>query len=148
MSDSVRIRLDGDPVGKGRPRFVRKTGHAYTPEKTRAYEERLSAQAAIAMLGRKPFEGPVECYLHVFVAAPKSWSEKKRREAVGKSLPVPSKPDIDNYFKMLDALNGIVWNDDSQIVQGSFTKSYTLHPGIVVTVSPFVSWWSDDHSSL
>ena len=40
----VEIELSGQPVGKGRPRFT-KTGHAYTPEKTKEYERRLHAAA-------------------------------------------------------------------------------------------------------
>ena len=35
-----RLVITGQPVAKGRIRFARKTGHAYTPEKTVAYEPR------------------------------------------------------------------------------------------------------------
>ena len=40
----VEIEISGQPIGKGRPRFT-KTGHAYTPTKTREYEKRLHAAA-------------------------------------------------------------------------------------------------------
>lgn len=35
--DTITIRLAGAAQGKGRPRFARKTGHAFTPAKTRGY---------------------------------------------------------------------------------------------------------------
>ena len=34
----IEFTVDGEPVGKGRPRFTR-SGHAYTPEKTADYEQ-------------------------------------------------------------------------------------------------------------
>lgn len=34
----IEFTVDGEPVGKGRPRFTR-SGHTYTPEKTADYEQ-------------------------------------------------------------------------------------------------------------
>ena len=34
----LEFTVDGEPVGKGRPRFTR-NGHAYTTEKTADYEQ-------------------------------------------------------------------------------------------------------------
>ena len=36
----IQFTVPGVPVGKGRPRFTR-GGHAYTPEKTAAFEEKV-----------------------------------------------------------------------------------------------------------
>ena len=33
--DELHFVVEGDPVGKGRPRFTR-SGHVFTPQKTRA----------------------------------------------------------------------------------------------------------------
>jgi Holliday junction resolvase RusA-like endonuclease len=49
-----------------------------------------------------------------------------------------SRPDIDNLVKfILDALNGIFWNDDTQVVLLSATKSYitTGAPGVYIVVT-------------
>ena len=35
----VSFTIDGEPVGKARPRMNTRTGRAYTPDKTRIYEE-------------------------------------------------------------------------------------------------------------
>ena len=41
--------FQGEPVGKGRPRFTRQ-GRAYTPKKTRDYELKLAAKASDKMV--------------------------------------------------------------------------------------------------
>lgn len=104
------------PVPKGRPRFSR-NGHAYTPDKTRRYEADLKLWALKQMHELKPLEGPISVRAVFIIAKPKS---AKRREH-----PVV-KPDLDNYLKTLDALNGIVWKDDSQIVEISGQKIYAF----------------------
>ena len=39
------------------------------------------------------------------------------------------KPDIDNMQKaVLDALNGLAWDDDSQIVKVTAEKEYAVNP--------------------
>ena len=38
--------------------------------------------------------------------------------------------DIDNYFKSLDVLNKVVWEDDDQIVWTCAVKEYGTNPGI------------------
>ena len=45
----IRIIVDGPPIGKGRPRFIRATGRAYTPVKTVNYEAILAAAGGSAM---------------------------------------------------------------------------------------------------
>lgn len=68
MTSPITITLDGIPVAKGRPRFVRATGRAYTPSKTRAFETDLGYTAKEVMAGRPLLDGPlmvlvVACFL-------------------------------------------------------------------------------------
>ena len=101
------------PVPKGRPRFSRQ-GHAYTPGKTRDYEE------AVQFFMRSKYRGkPLEDALAVkmFFHLPRPKSSKRR-------FPV-CRPDIDNFQKaIMDAGNGILWKDDSQIVHIIVSKIY------------------------
>lgn len=47
------------------------------------------------------------------------------------------KPDIDNVCKIiLDALNGIAYHDDKQVVDLGIRKFYNDTPGVIVFVSP------------
>ncbi len=124
MSEPIVITLAGVPIGKGRPRFSRKSGHAYTDEKTRAYETNFSYIAQHTMHGRPLLEGPLRVDVLAIFPVPASWSAKKRRAAVDCQWQPTCKPDVDNLLKVLDALNQIVWHDDKQIVTASISKYY------------------------
>jgi Holliday junction resolvase RusA-like endonuclease len=126
--------MRGQPVGKGRPRFTRQ-GRAYTPQKTRDYEHKLAASASDAMqdLGLEPTSS--KCRMHILAQfeIPKSWS-KKRREAATRGEVSPGRPDIDNVVKIaLDAINGVVFEDDAQVHKVIATKRYG-DPMILVSV--------------
>lgn len=127
--------MAGAPVGKGRPRFSRKTGHVYTPEKTARYEERLAWAAQSEMKGRPLFEGPlrvtVEAAMPIPVSKPEKWKTAARDQLVWPT----GKPDADNIAKMLDALNNVVWRDDSQIVDLRVIKQYSDTPGLEIKVT-------------
>lgn len=126
--------IDMEPVGKGRPRYTR-AGHAYTPKKTRAAELTIATAARAFMKDRKPFPGPVSVRLTAVFPVPKSWSKRKREDA-GAGLIAPTvKPDADNLAKLvLDALNGIVFQDDKQVVDISLTKRYDAAPALLIRV--------------
>jgi Holliday junction resolvase RusA-like endonuclease len=131
----IRIELVGTPVAKGRPKFT-KTGHAYTPGKTRNYETVLKVMAGKAMRGRAPLQGPVRIWLEAHLPIPSSWSKKNQKWALnGELLPI-TRPDLDNLFKgAADALNGIVWRDDRQIVEARLIKVYSDRPRLVLIVT-------------
>lgn len=129
------ISLDGIPVGKGRPRFSRATGHAYTPAKTRQYETTLAYAAQVVMTGRPLLEGALMAEVVALFPIPASYSKSKRLDALSGALRPTKKPDADNLVKTLDALNGIVFRDDSQIVVLNLRKAYAAKPGFRVRVT-------------
>ncbi len=132
--NAVHIVLPGIPQGKGRPRFVRATGHAFTPAKTRSYESMLQGAALAAMAGRQPLDGPLQVIVEAHFPVPVSWSRKKHAAALlGVTRPT-KKPDADNLMKVLDSLNAVVFHDDSQIVEGTIVKHYSDQPRLVVKV--------------
>lgn len=127
------IELPGPPKGKGRPRFTRK-GIAFTPADTRSYETALAWAGKEAMRGAKPIESPLTVVVVAHMPIPMSWSQKRQRMALAGETRPTSKPDTDNLLKTLDALNGIVWRDDAQIVDVRCVKIYSERPRLVVTV--------------
>ena len=135
-AESVRIELAGLPVGKGRPRFVRATGHAFTPAKTRNYESDLRYAAQEAMAGRPPIAEAVSVSVLACFPIPQSWSKKKQLSALNGGIHPTNRPDCDNLLKVLDALNQIVFVDDKQIVSASIRKEYSDRPRLEMTVSP------------
>jgi Holliday junction resolvase RusA-like endonuclease len=132
----MRIILSGQPVAKGRMRFNRKTGRTFTPEKTVAYETKLALAAQEMMAGRPPLEGPLVVTITAELQVPTSWSQKKRKLALERRLHPLGRPDLDNYAKILDGLNLIVWVDDSQIVELHARKRYSLQPQLTIDIEP------------
>jgi Holliday junction resolvase RusA-like endonuclease len=130
---TLTIRVPGTPQGKGRPRFTR-TGRVYTPAKTKAYEKAIG-WAARAVHKGDPISGPVIVRVIANMPVPKSWPKAKRASALVGDIPHQSAPDIDNIMKAAcDALNGIVWRDDSQITFADVTKRYSTEPELVILV--------------
>lgn len=114
--------VSGKPVGKGRPRMTRK-GWLYTPGKTRQYEK------AVRDAYRKEYGDaiPLTCPLKVVILA----SFPKPKKA---ARPYPPRPDLDNIIKIvMDALNGVAWVDDSQVVSIQAEKNY-YHPAELIVI--------------
>lgn len=131
-----RIFVPGEPVGKARPRFSR-FGHAYTPKKTADYEKKIASIWKEKYGSLKPLEGPLHVRMYASFKIPESWSKRKKLKTLeGKILPT-KKPDCDNIAKIIDALNGIAWFDDSQIVSQSIVKVYSEEPGLDIVIIPF-----------
>ncbi|MCP1969916.1 MULTISPECIES: RusA family crossover junction endodeoxyribonuclease [Bradyrhizobium] len=142
MSEPVTFNVLGPPQGKGRARaFVRggRVGH-YTPQKTRSYESLIFGAAVDAMGSRAPFGEAVELTLRAIYPIPASWSEKKRQRAIVGELKPTKKPDLDNVAKVFnDAMNGVVYVDDSQVILIHLEKRYGPQPLVVCTVKPIFS---------
>lgn len=143
-ADQVVILLRGEPVGKGRVRARLVTPRSgppfitmYTPAQTRSYESALALAAKVAMRGRAPLIGPLCVTVTASFPVPISWPAKKRCDAFAGVVLPTGKPDADNLLKVMDALNTIVWGDDSQIVDARVVKVYSADPSLRVEVRPF-----------
>lgn len=133
----IEVVVPGKPHGKGRPRFSRKSGRAYTPEATANYEAVLKFEAMNTYRGA-PLDGPLEIEITAYSDIPASWSKKKRDAALAGLLRPITKPDGDNLAKMADACNGVLWRDDSQITDWVIRKRYSDQPRLVLRVKPIV----------
>lgn len=125
--------IPGQPQGKGRPRFA-KVGNfmrAYTPAETVSFEEKVRGYALREGVTR--IHGPVMMTISAFRQIPISTSVKKAESMEGQFCTV--KPDWDNIGKIVsDALNGVAFNDDSQVVDVRVTKMWSRSPRIEVTL--------------
>jgi len=132
----IRFFVPGAPRGKGRPRF-RRAGNfvrTYTDAKTLTYEDAIKF-CALQATDQKPTEAALKVFLNVCVGVPMSYS-KKRKEACFSGLQKPiGKPDIDNIAKIfLDAMNKVVYKDDTQVIELTIRKEYGDQPGVIVTI--------------
>ena len=137
MTFMVTFKVDGTPVPKGRARYARRGNFisTYTPEKTRTYETLIKDAAIEAMGSSEPLETPVSLYLYIRVPIPKSCT-KKRLKAIDNGSEKPTKkPDASNILKSVeDGMNGVVYHDDSQIINIHVTKVYSSLPGVDICV--------------
>ena len=142
MSDpgwTIKVFVPGEPVAKARPRMTR-TGHVYTPSKTHHYEYKISLLGLKAMAGKSPLEESLHIDILIVVSVPKSWSEKRKNEALAHQVYPTGKGDLDNFVKSaLDGLNGVIFKDDSQICSMNARKVYGEIPGIHLIVQGLTS---------
>lgn len=134
MSTYTAVIL-GDPVAQGRPRFSRQGGFvkAYDPEKSRDYKSYVRLIAA-QNAPDSPVEGAIEFSLRIYRAIPKGMPKYKREAAKEGRLRPVTKPDVSNVLKGVeDALKGVWYKDDSQIVgYGVLGKWYDERPRIEI----------------
>jgi Holliday junction resolvase RusA-like endonuclease len=134
MTQKLEFVIAGEPVGKARPRFTR-SGHTYTPAKTVNYENLVKLSFTDQIGYFVPNKEPVRMLLRAFYKIPKS-TPKKYLADMGHGIIQPmKKPDADNIIKSVaDALNGIAYHDDAQIVSVLCEKYYSDRPRVEVTL--------------
>jgi len=117
------------PKGKGRHRTMR-NGHSYPDPETVKAEQLIQLKVGLEWR-QAPLDEPLAldgiCYF------------ERPRSKPKQVLHMREKPDCDNLGKTVgDALNGILWRDDSVIVEGSTKKRYCSEaqpqPGIHIFV--------------
>lgn len=142
----------GKPQGKQRARVTMVGGFAkaYTPEQTVSYENliKLSFRKAVNEATSDTVEmsdiqatsfmadkEPLELILMAVYPIPKSFSKKKMEQAIKDEIRPTTKPDLDNVIKVVcDALNGVAYRDDTQIVQILASKSYGTEPRLEIAI--------------
>lgn len=120
------VVIPGVMRGKGRPRFTSAGGfgRAYTDAATKNAETWVRA-CAMDQVGQHVLDGPVSLAIEIGVVPPASWPKKRRADALAGATFPTGKPDLDNSLKLVaDALNGILWHDDKQIVSVTARKFY------------------------
>lgn len=121
--------------GKDRPRFTR-TGHVYTTKATADFEEKIRWCYRQAVKGPiVPADGPVRVVVKAYHPVPKCAPKYKRAAMLAGDIKPLVKVDIDNVAKLvMDALNGLAYLDDKQVVQLEGYKKYAVEPAVYVRV--------------
>lgn len=119
----------GEPVPKGRPRLGKRG--TFTPVKTKQYEELVRF-----CYENKPYlKGPVQAEIKVFFPTPKSISKTKQSKLIGKPY-TKHRGDLDNIIKsILDGLNGVAYDDDTQVWSITSSKTYSDTPRVEVILT-------------
>lgn len=135
--ESVAFSVLGTPTPKGS--FTRMPHGGMVPAGTVESRKRMDQwrmdvrnAARYAMDNQPPLEGPLRLFVEFALLPPKSIPKAKQ----GWKLPT-TKPDVDKLLRMMaDALTGIVYRDDSQLVAIALNKRYAWdnQPGAEVSV--------------
>lgn len=128
----IEITLPLAPCACPRPRVTR-FGNVYYPKPYEAWKK--AAKRIVQALELTTMQGALSLECHFYTCVPKSYSKKKREQALA-GLWWP-RPDFDNMTKAAcDLMNDCkVWEDDSQVVKASVTKQYALADSIVIRIS-------------
>ena len=138
----LMFEIPGSPIGQGRPKFSTINGHAkaYDPEKSRNYKAYVRILATQAMK-ENDFEmitGPCAIKIFSYFSLPPPTLPQFKEAALASKERPTKKPDADNIVKAtLPALNGLVYKDDSCIVELSCVKYYSDVPRVEVYVDEF-----------
>lgn len=163
LDEMVVVVLEGDPRGKGRPRFAQRGPYVtvYSDKETLAYEELIQIevlhhigrqalidrtrqivrasfiQAYMDFGGEPIFKGPVRVEMEIRHPIRASWTKAKKAAALAGHIAPTLKPDPDNVAKIwFDAFNGCMWKDDTQVIRMSVERSFSDDPSVLVRVIP------------
>lgn len=130
--------VNGAPRGKQRARtfYNARMGkmQSITPEATRDYE-RLIRWSFTQAGGKHMGDKDIIILITAVYPIPKSFTKRKRQLAEEGQIRPKVKPDVDNIAKaVLDALNGVGYADDKQVVAFSISKRYGAEPRLIVSV--------------
>ena len=132
----MKFTISMIPVAKGRVKMGR--WGAYTPKKTVEAEAMIRQQVLDQMnpeeCRMQPMTGALYLKVIFYMPIPKSLSKKK--QVLLENTPHTKKPDLDNLIKTFDALNGILWADDSQICTIMAEKKWSKEGKIEIEVLP------------
>jgi len=131
-NESLELIIPLLPVAKGRPKITTGTGfaRAYTPKKTRDYENKVKMYFRAQFPQHEPFsaDDTLKVTIEFYYPIPKSYSKKKREQIIAAGMYKNNGEDLDNLEKaVLDALNGLAYCDDRIISEVEKRKYWTLH---------------------
>lgn len=119
----IKFTVPSIPVAQPRPRATAINGQArmYQAPKTHAVH---AFKAAVQMAAAEAYQGaPLECPLGLAVVFVLDRKGKLKKRSPNPTYYANKKPDLDNLMKSLaDALNGLLYRDDSQICEAVLTK--------------------------
>ena len=128
----------GEIVGKERPRVNVYTCRVYTPNKTKDYEFLVQQYFRMKYPKYETLKGRISINIIAYLKIPKSTSKTKIQEMLENKISPTKKPDVDNIAKsILDAMNGLVFEDDNQVSKISVEKRFALEEKAVIEVEEY-----------
>lgn len=127
--DEFTLFVPGIPIPQGSARaFIVGNRAVVTGANRKTKPWRAEVASAAMILRPEGFtSGAVQIELHFFMPRPIHLPKKYTRPT--------TKPDLDKLIRaVLDALTGVLWVDDSQVVEIVAKKYYDLPTGVSITI--------------
>lgn len=125
--------LNCKPVPKGRPR-IGKWGGVFTPKETRNFEKLVKDWVKV-LYTKKPSDKALKVNISFYFKRAKSNTKKMHTQ----------KPDLDNVAKaILDSTEGILFVNDSQIVELNLNKYFADYVNEGFTISIWEQTYEDE----
>ncbi len=132
------FEIPGPVTGKGRPRINTYTCRAYTPNKTKEYEELAKQYFVLKYPRHIPIEGRVKVSIIAYFKIPKGTNKKNEELMLSGNISPTKKPDIDNIEKIiLDSMNSLAFKDDNQITKLEIEKVYSEEEKVYVKIEEY-----------
>ena len=108
-----------------------------TEDNKRSKDWRASVAQAASEAVEQALDGPLRARFEFVMPRPRGHYGKRGTLKSNAPLYHHIRPDATKLVRSTeDALKGIIWRDDSQIVTQHATKRYGEQPGALITVSP------------
>lgn len=149
----IQFRVHGVPVTQGSLRAFlprdKKTGRLLTKypivthankQQLRPWRDAVATEALRACGGRPLLDGPLAVQMRFLLPRPKSMPAELRTVRQRWQWAWPwRKPDLSRCVRAVeDALTGVLYHDDAQIVRIATGKEYSTDPGLEVVVEQLV----------
>lgn len=140
--DAIRITVYGTPQTAGSKRAYKRGNHINVVDdnpNSRAWKKQVAQYAGEVMAGAKLLDGPLELELRFYRSRPKGHLSKRTDVELVPSAPAfpITRPDTTKLIRAVeDALTGIVWRDDAQVVDQHAFKRYGAPERAEIVVRP------------
>jgi len=141
QAQAIQFTVYGLPVPQGSKKVIRGNVVEMADARLRSWRQDIAVASREAMEGASPYIEPVDVRLMFWLPRPQAhFGTGRNAEKLKPSAPIaPSvHPDLDKLVRaVLDALTGIVFRDDKQVVSLTASKLYaqdSFHPGMMGSV--------------
>ena len=125
----VTVEIEGKPEVYRAPRVLR-NGLVYSVHWKRKRQIQWQIRSQYQ---DKPWNGPLHVKLMFFFIPPKGTSHAKKQQMLEGTLPFCKRPDLSNCIKLIeDCGNGLLWEDDKQIIELEAYKLYGVKEKTVI----------------
>lgn len=133
----IRLTIPGEPLRKQRERISWRTGKTYTPAKTVKYKTLIKGLFAATYPNHVPWTGAVRMRVSAYYEMPRLFVSKKRRAEMEKERVWYSEYPLGRdqlWGVVADALNGIAFIDDGQVVrdEDGVERFYSPRPRVEI----------------